>query len=135
MISCSKLTSWPQNWKSYERGRSCQLCGKISVCYEVNLRIKKFETHFNHELSDNFTCVTTTSKSPICVKWFQMIFTRYLFFFTSIQARFLQRPTENFNRFRNRIYILVEWKKSAGGDFFRKQTVTTAWCSFWVEWS
>ena len=32
--------------------------------------------------------------------------------------------------------IMVEWKQTVKGDFFRYQTVTTAWCSFrfWVEW-
>ena len=35
------------------------------------------------------------------------------------------------------IFTVVEWKQTVRGDFFRYQTVTTAWCSFrfWVEWS
>ena len=33
--------------------------------------------------------------------------------------------------------LFVEWKQTVKSDFFRNQTVTTAWCSFrfWVEWS
>ena len=36
----------------------------------------------------------------------------------------------------NKLIIMVEWKQTVRGDFFRNQTVTTAWCSFrfWVEW-
>ena len=32
--------------------------------------------------------------------------------------------------------LVVEWKQTVRGDFFRYQTVTTAWFNFrfWVEW-
>ena len=38
----------------------------------------------------------------------------------------------NFNKLK---CVMVEWKQTVWGDFFRNQTVTTAWCSFrfWVE--
>ena len=96
-----------------------------------------------------YGCTKWTDYQYLCSNekfdWYDLKSYHYIYKRFSVPTEDCRRTNYNYYSYfdsENKYWIaivvlLVEWKVTVKGDFFRKQTVTTVWCSFrfWVEWS